>query len=276
MRGLRRRFLLFVFSVLFCSTFLFLPAYAANSIEFEGYQFLAQTIYQGDSGVHVDLDITNSSNSSIVVHGASVHFDWQASNESFVVGSQRSGEPFDLGKELQSAGQFVMRIRFSVPGSVSVGGHLFYFRVFYNNGLEVQWNPREKDPYAELTIHSLYEPQYPDIKTSIEEDFAQAQDAGFISPEARSFVTRAEEHLSEAQSYAEGADWQSAVARLSAASYDIEQAYEAEEKFRTYLIIGSAIGVGSVIGAGLLVRRQRKKRSLKLSNKKLPNNPNEK
>ena len=264
---LKRWLLLLVFSVLFYSIFLCPSVYAASSIGFESYQFSSSKIYQGNSDVYVDLQIINIGNSSFVLHGAFVHFDWQASNESFMVGSQRSDEPYDLGKELKPAEDYTIRIGFSVPLKVSEGAHLFYFKVFYNNGLEVQWNPRAKYPYAELTIYSAYETSYTDRITSIEEKVAEAEGAGFISPEARSLLRRAQDYLSDAHSYVDQGNWKSASSCLTVSSNFIDQAYEAEQRFKTYLVIGGVIGGGAVIGAGLFVRR-RKKRSKKLSSKK--------
>lgn len=267
---MKLRLLLLVFSVLFCGVFLCPFIYAAGSIEFESYQFSSPKIYQGNSNVYVDLEIINTGNSSLVVHGAFVVFDWQASNESFMVGSKESGEPYDLAKELKPAENYIIRIAFSVPLQVKEGAHLFYFKVFYNNGLEVQWNPREKYPYAELAVYSAYEAIYASRITSIEEKVAQAEGAGFISPEARSLLRQAEDHLSEAQSFADQGNWYTASSRLTSSSDLIDQAYEAEQRFKTYLIIGGVIGGGAVIaviGAALFVRR-RKKRSRELTSKK--------
>jgi len=237
-----------------------LPAYASSSIGFEGYQFSSLGIYQGAPNVHVDLQIINNSNSSLIVHGAFVHFDWQASNESFMAGSQRSGEPYDLGKELEPAENYIVRITFSVPLSVSEGGHLFYFKVFYDNGLEDQWNPRAEDPYAELRIYSWYEHVYLDHIDETEEKVAQAQGAGFISPEARSLLQRAEDNLNKAYSSADQGDWERAASYVISSSSYINQAYEAEQRFQTYLIIGAVIGVGAVVGGVLLVRRRKRSR----------------
>lgn len=250
--------MLFVFSVLSCSLALLYPVYAADSIGFESHQFSSSKIFQGASVVYVDLLITNNSNSSLIVHGAFVHFDWQASNESFMTGSQRSGDPYDLGKELEPAENYTIRLPFSVPLTVSEGGHLYYFKVFYDDGFEDQWNPRADDPYAELIIYSAYEQTYRSRIDDTEDKIAQAQEAGFISPEARSLLQRAEENLGSAHLYAGQKDWQKAQSYLISASSYIDQAYAAEQRFQIYLIIGAVIGAGAVIGGVLLVRRKRR------------------
>jgi len=189
-----------------------------------------------------------------------VHFDWQAFNESFAVGSERSGEAWDLGKELTPTEGYTIRInKISVPTSVSEGGHSFFFKVFYNDGLEVQWNPRAQDPFAELAIYNMYEPTYDALLVSVESKVAQAEGAGFISPDARSLLQRAENYLYDAYSYADQGKWQSAVSRLTSSSTVIDQAYATEQGLRTYLIVGGIIGIGAVIGVGLFVRQRRKR-----------------
>jgi len=253
--------------MLFGSVFLGPSVYAASSIEFKGYQFSSSEVYQGHSNVYVDLKIANDGNSSIIVHGAFVHFDWQASNESFMVGSEASGEPYDLGKELDPAEDYTFRIAFSVPSSVSEGEHVFYFKVFHSNNLEEPWNPRERDPYAALMIHSLYEGTYKAFVASVEARVAQAEGAGFISPEAQSLVREAKEYLSDAHSYADQRMWQSASTRLSSCSARIDRAYEAEQRFIMFLIIAGVAGGGAAIGAGFFIRR-RKKRSSESSSEK--------
>jgi len=247
-----------VSSFLFSVILLCRPAYASTRIGFESYQFSSLEIYQGASNVYVDLQIANDSNSSLIVHGAFVHFDWQALNESFMAGSQRSGEPYDLGKDLDPAEDYVIRMSFSVPLSVSEGGHAFYFKVFYDNGLEDQWNPRAEDPYAELSIYSWYERLYFDHLDEAEEKVVQAQRAGFISPEARSLLQHAEDNLNAAYSYADEGDWKSAASHVISSSSRVDEAYEAEQRFHMYLIIGAVIGVGAVIGGVLLVRRRKR------------------
>jgi len=239
--------------------------YAAGSIEFEDYQFSSLKIHQGESGVHVNLEIKNNGNSSLVVHGASVHFDWQTAEESFMEGSQRRGEPWDFGKELKPTENHTIRIYFYVPILVSVGSHLFFFEVFYNDGAEAQWNPYGQDVNAVLAVYDLWEPIYSIAVIPVEEEVAQAESAGFISPEARSLLQRAGEVLSEAHSYAEEGKLESAVFRLRSTSNLIDQAYEVEQRFRTYLMFGGVIGIGAIIGAGLFIRRRRKRSSKSIS-----------
>ncbi len=248
--------MLLVLSVIFCSLALFCPVCAANSIGFEGYQFSSSEIYQGASNVYVDLQIMNDSNSSLIVHGASVQFDW--SNESFAAGSQRGGEPYDLGKELEPAEEYVIRIPFSVPLNVETGGRLFFFRVFHSNGLVVQWNPRAEDPYAELIVYNAGERIYLDLISETEDKVAQAQRAWFISPEARSILQHAEDNLNLAHSSADQKNWEKAASYVYSSSVLTDQAYEAEQRFRTYLGFGAVIGAGAVIGGVLLVRRKRR------------------
>jgi len=257
---LKRWLLLLSFSILLCSILLCPSAYADDSIGFESYQFSSLKIYQGTSNVYIDLAIKNNGNSALFVHGALVHFDWQAFNESFMVGSERSGEAWDLGKELTPAEEYTIRIsKISIPTSVSEGGHSFYFKVFYNDGLEAQWNPRAQNPFAELTIYNMYEPTYEALLISVEDKVAEAEGAGFISPDARSLLQRAENYLYDAYSYADDGKWQSAVSRLTSSSTVVDQAYVAEERFRTYLIIGGIVGIGAIIGVGLFVRQRRRR-----------------
>lgn len=264
---MKRWLLLLALSVLFYSMLLSPLTYAAGSIGFESFQFSSAKIYQGDSDVYVDLGIINNGNSSLVMHGAFVHFDWQATEENFMVGSQRSGEAWDIGKELAAAGRYTIRIDFSVPTSVIEGGHSFFFKVFYNDSSEAQWNPRAQDPFAELTVYNMWEPVYATLIISVEDKVAQAGGAGFISPEAKSLLQRAEGYLYDAYSYADQGKWQSAGARLQASSRYIDQAYDADQNFKTYLIVGGVIGIGAVIGAGLFIRRRRKRPSKSASEK---------
>jgi len=259
--------LLTLLSVLFCGIFLCPSACAAGSIEFKSYQFSSSKIYQGEFNVHVDLGIRNNGNSSLIVHGAFVHFDWQTTEENFMEGSQRSGEPWDFGKELEPNENHTIRIHFSVPTLLSEGDHLFFFRVYYNDGAEAQWNPYGQDISAVLTIYDMWEPIYSDRVITVEGEVAQAESAGFISPEAKSLLQRAGELLSEAHSYADEGKMQSAVSRLRSTSNMIEEAYEVEQGFRTYvMIIGGIIGIGAVIGAGLFVLVRRKRSSKSISN----------
>ena len=256
--------------ILSYSIYLSPSAYATGSIGFESYQFSASKIYQGDSDVYVDLEIINNGNSSLVLHGGFAHFKWQATNESFLEGGQISGDAWDLAKELAPTESYTLQIEFSVPTTVSEDGYPFFFKVFYDDGLEVQWNPRAEDPYAELTIHSMYERIYNTIITSVEEKVAQAKGAGFISPDAGSLLQQAEDYLSNAYSYVGKGEWQNAVSHLQASSGVVTKAYEAEQRFWTYLytgIIGGVIGIGAVVGAVLFVRRRRKRSSKSISKK---------
>jgi len=243
-------------------------AYAASSIGFESYQFSASRVYQGDSDVYVDLDITNNGNSSILLHGGFVHFRWQEANESFMEGGQRSGDAWDLAKELAPTERYTLRIEFSVPATLSEDGYPFFFRVFYDDGLEAQWNPRAEDPSAELIIRNMYERVYVTVIDSVESKVALAKGAGFISPGARSLLQQADDYLYDANSFADQGTWEDAASHILASSRYVDEAYRAEQEFWTYLIIGGAIGIGVVIGAGLFVRRRRK-RSSKSTGKKV-------
>ncbi len=138
------------------------------------------------------------------------------------------------------------------------GGHLFFFTVFHSNGLEDTWNPRAEDPTAELIIYSMYERTYLDQIDETEDKIAQAQGVWFISPEARSIRQHAEDNLNLAHSFADQEDWEKAVSYVGSSSALIDEAYEAEQRFQTYLSIGAVIGAGAVIGGVLLVRRKRR------------------
>jgi hypothetical protein len=234
----------------------------AGDVEFVSHQFSESKIYQGDSNVYVDLMITNGGNESIRVHGASVNFDWQGNGDNtFKVGSLAGGAPFDLKKTVAQDEVYSLEIFFSVPQTVSEGNHYYEFRVFFDSYNGTIWTLNRNAtwfPIASWEIHNSYERIYTNLNPAVQVRLDDAESAGFISPEAKSLLTRASQNINDAVGYKDQGEWQIAVGLLQGASSYINQAYGAEQSFRTFVPIGAIIGVAAVVVAVVFLRKRGK------------------
>jgi len=236
--------------------------YAAGEVDFVNFTFSSSKVYQGDSQLYVDLVIVNNGNLSVRLHGASVRFDWQAANESFMVGVSKGGEPFDLRKVVLPDADYTFRIFFDVPITTKVGYHFFEFRVFYDYQINAtDWALDQNEtwfPNIPWAVSDLYEKSYNILGTTVADKIAKAEAAGFISPEARSLLQTAITADNDAADYAAQGQWQIAVGKLQYANAVLDQTYGAEQAFRTYLIVGAIVGVAAIVGAVLFLRRRRR------------------
>jgi len=241
---------------------------AAGSVAFVRYQFSASEVYQGDSDIYVELEIGNNGDSNIMLHGASVTFqDWSGTGE-YLIGSARSGELFDLKIALEPTKTYNLRIFFSVPVATSVGNHFFTFRVFHDSYNGSSWAYNQTSVFTPSSqflnpwkVHDAYEKTYNTLRPTVEAKMTVAEGAGFISPEARALLQRANEALDAADSYAAEDQWDFALGQVQGARYNIELAYGAEQSFRNFLIIGAIAGVAAIVAIGLFVRRRKRRSS---------------
>jgi hypothetical protein len=246
------------------------PVYAQGELSFVRFDFSSPKIYQGESDLYVDLNIINDGNASIKLHGAQIHFDWQATNESFITGVPKGGEPFDLRQTLAPNEEYTFRIFFFVQLTASEGYHFFEFSVFYDYSTDSSWvldQAKSWFPNVLWSVYSAFEKQYYILEPDVADEISQAQRAGFISPQANSLLQQAKDYENDAADFASQGEWQFAVGRLQGASIFIDQAYSADQNFKLFAIVGSIIGAVAVIGVALFFR-QRRKRSAKLNTNK--------
>lgn len=262
-----RRCLRYILTLLVLPTLLLVaiqakPVYAQGQLSFVRFDFSSSKVYQGESELYVDLNVINDGNASIKLHGAQVHFDWQAANESFITGVSKGGEPFDLRKNLAPNEEYAFRIFFFVPLTASDGYHFFEFSVFYDYSTGSSWVLDQTEnwfPNVLWSVHNVFEKEYYILEPRVTDDISQAQGAGFISPQANSLLQQAKDFGNDAADFASQGEWQYAVGRLQGASAFIDQAYSADQSFRLFVIVGLIIGVAAVIGVALIVRRRRKR-----------------
>lgn len=259
-KHLRHLIMLLTFLILIPVIFQVQPAYAEGKVSFVGFKFSSQKIYQGDSGLSVSLSIINDGNASIRLHGAQVHFDWQATNESFIIGVSKGGQPFDLRRIIAPNQNYTFMISFSVPTTATAGYHFFEFSVFHDYETVTGFVLDQTAtwfPDVLWSVYNVFEKSYGQLQPTVASKIARAEGAGFISPEANSLVQQAKTYENDAADFAAEGEWQYAVGRLQGASAFIDQAYTAEQNFRNYLIYGLIIGVIAIIAVGLFVRRRR-------------------
>jgi hypothetical protein len=247
---------------------------SAGEVGFVDHRFSATKIFQGDSNLYVNLTITNSGDDLIKVHGASVNLDWQEdSDNSFKVGTLLGGAPYDLQREIATSEFYTLTIFFNVQQNVSVENHFYEFRVFFDSLNGTIWT-RDKiatsfSPNQQLNIHSMFEKTYSNLLAAVEVKFDAAEGAGFISPEAKSLLAKANQNIADSVDYKDQGEWQIAVGLLQGASEYINQSYGAEQTFRTFVLVGTIIGVAAVVVAVVFLRKKGKNRTSSAAVQKL-------
>lgn len=167
----------------------------------------------------------NDSPEEITIYYFGLHFDWMESDN--FIGYDLSNEPVTIAS---SEGTTFSPVTVQVPLNATVGPHTYFVGVDGVKGeSNFVWN---STTFTKNVLNSAQE-VYDNLVNQVELEISKAVDADYQSPEAQSYLTKAETAHSNALTLAADQKLDQAISLLQSASFYIGQAENLEQNYDT-------------------------------------------
>lgn len=166
----------------------------------------------------------NDSPEEITIYYFGLHFDWMESDN--FIGYDLSTEPVTIPS---SQGTTFTPVTVKVPLNATIGPHTYFVGVDGVKGESADfiWN---STIFTKNILNSAQE-VYDNLVNQVEVEISEAVDANYQSPEAQSYLTKAETAHSNALTFAADQELDQAISLLQSASFYIGQAENIEQNY---------------------------------------------
>jgi hypothetical protein len=211
------------------------------------------TYYSGDTLVF-RIFFQSNSNDDLLIQRIGLHFEWMP--EGAFYSHDLSAAPVSI----PSNGSYTFDIMSAeISSNVTAGLYSYFVGVDgLQNNISFSWD----SPPATIQIHDGRERGYNELLPQVESKLAEANNATYGSPEARSLLQQARDEFEQAESSASEEKWYDATSHLQDASTLLDQAAEAEENSAgqpNWLLIAAITAIGVIIAVSILVVVRRKR-----------------
>lgn len=182
--------------------------------------------YQGDSG-SVTISLESTCDNELEFTWIGIHFAWM--REGYYYYIDLESDPISIPSH--SSVTFDP-LYFSVSSEALVGWNEYHILIICDEHHWYGWTEhRWESSNYQIYIHDSYEKTYNELKSTVLSNLNIAKNANYEAPDAKSYVTQAENEYSLAVSLANQDKWESAVNHLQTASNNLVQAVAGEEEY---------------------------------------------
>jgi hypothetical protein len=166
----------------------------------------------------------NDSPEEITIYYFGLHFDWMESDN--FIGYDLSNEPVTIAS---SEGTTFTPVPIQVPLNATIGPHTYFVGIDGVKGESADfiWN---STIFTKNILNSAQE-VYDNLVSQVDVEISKAVDANYQSPEAQSYLTKAETAHSNALNFADDQELDQAISLLQSASFYIGQAENLEQNY---------------------------------------------
>jgi hypothetical protein len=166
----------------------------------------------------------NDSPEDITIYYFGLHFDWMESDN--FIGYDLSNEPVTIAS---SEGTTFSPVAVQVPLNATIGPHTYFVGVDGVKGESTDfiWN---STTFTKNILGSAQE-VYDNLVTQVELEISEAVNANYQSPDAQSYLSKAEDAHSKALTFATDQELDKAISLLQSASFYIGQAENLEQNY---------------------------------------------